>query len=143
MPELWRAIYADTAETFAAEGNLRLEFLVIDGKDAAFFLALADGDRVYDIAVGFREEFKSLSPGTVLMQRALRGYCAEGVRTVVSQGPYPYKRHWSTGQLDCSQVRFFGPSLRGRLSHLGATRLLPLVEGLRTRRSRWHGSERK
>jgi len=93
--------------------------------------------------VGYREEFKSLSPGTVLMQRALRGYCDEGIRTVVSQGPYPYKRHWATGRIDRSRIQFFGPSLRGRSSHLAVTHVAPLIQKLKKSRSRWSESERK
>ena len=143
MPQSWRSIYTDAALAFAEEGNLRLDFLVIDETDAAFLYALLDGDTLYDMTIGYRKEFKPLAPGTVLMQRLLRRYAAEGIKTVVSQGPYPYKRHWSTGQIPQSELFFFGPSVRGRLSRFIHVHAIPHVEAWRAKHSRWYGAENR
>ena len=141
MSEQWRAVYEDTAVVFAAEGNLRLDFLVVDGRDAAFFYSLVDEETLYDVTIGYHHDFRHLSPGTVLMQRLLERYADEGIRSVVSQGPYPYKRHWSTGKVNQSDIHFFAPTLRGRLGYLVNAYLMPHVSQWQKRYSRWHNAD--
>lgn len=136
MEERYMRLFRRIVVELSREGAIRFWLLRIGGRDAAYFLALQDGEILYDIAIGFDERFRALAPGVHLTQEVLRSFLDHGTHLLVSHGDHSYKEHWATGWRAGSHLQLFAPGLRGRLAHLLRSRLSPLFRRVRARRGR-------
>lgn len=133
IAEVHNRFYRDTYARYAHKGIADISILTIGGKDAAFILGLVERGIFYDGTIGYAEEYRKFSPGTVLMQHVLRSLDAAGIHRVVSHGPYPYKDHWTTARVPRSRVFLFRPNLRGKLAYLLKVRIAPALKRMRSR----------
>jgi CelD/BcsL family acetyltransferase involved in cellulose biosynthesis len=123
MQERYRRFYTEIASRFAPRGMLDLSFLTVGGRDAAFILGLKQGGVFHDVTISFADEFRDISPGTLLMQAVARRLPEEGIRLVVSHGDHEYKRYWASGWQPQVRAVLFTGGLRGRLGRLARFQL--------------------
>ncbi len=142
--------YRGVAHAYRARGELRLAWLLIDGRPAAFAMCLARHRRLYLIKTGFDESFGKFTPGLVL-QLSLIERCFElGLEAYdLLGGDEAWKRQFATGRRDHIRIRSYRrgplplaryaarrtavPVLRQGYSYLRALRRA------RLRRPRHHG----
>jgi len=74
-----RRFFESFARSAAEAGILRLAFLRIGGRTAAVQLAAQCGGRFWLLKVGYDEEFKRASPGTILMLETIRHSASAGL----------------------------------------------------------------
>jgi CelD/BcsL family acetyltransferase involved in cellulose biosynthesis len=103
-----RRFFTAFAESAAEAGILRMALLRIGDRVAAIQLAAECGGRFWLLKVGYDEEFKRSSPGTLLMLETVR-YAAEGglesyefLGTVES-----WTRVWTEHERDCVALRAY------------------------------------
>jgi len=65
----------------AEEGILRICFLTIDGQPAAMQVAIEDKQGFWLLKVGYDQQFRSCSPGLLLMRETIRYSAEKGLRT--------------------------------------------------------------
>ena len=112
---------------------LHLSLLSIDGQDAAAVMGLVERGRYYDVTLSYAERFAHLSPGSYLVQQALKMLAASGVSIVVSHGAHDYKRRWSSRFVSSPRTFLFAPSLRGSSARFIRFQAAPLWRWLRLR----------
>lgn len=99
-----RAVLADAAAGFLARGWLRLYALRIGGRTAAVQLGWAARGRAYYYIGGWDPAYAKLSPGSLLVEHAVRAAVREGAREFdFLRGREPYKYAW--GARDQPQFR--------------------------------------
>ena len=83
--------------SMAERGALRLAFLRIGPKIVAMQYAVQANDRIWVLKIGYDEQYRSCSPGMLLMQSMLR-YAADcGLRSYEFLGsPAPWINRWTT-----------------------------------------------
>lgn len=91
--------YREMARRFAARGELALSGMWLDGRLAAFDLALVHGNRYWSLKTGFDESFQAVTPGLVL-RRALVERCFDlGLASHELLGAdAPWKRAFATSE---------------------------------------------
>lgn len=102
----------------AEAGMLRLAGLRVDGNPAGALYAMVWGKSCYFYQSGFSPEFKSLSPGTLLVADAIRRSIDEGLEVFdFLRGDEPYKRRWKPQDVE-KNLRYLSaaPTLPGRLA---------------------------
>ena len=119
--------YREIVRRFAPRGMIDLSILSIDGRDAAFTLAILERHIYWQILVAYDESLEEFSPGTFLLQNVFRALPGEGIRRVVSHGGYEYKKRWASAIVPETSVCVFSRSLRAALSHLVKVRISPLL----------------
>jgi CelD/BcsL family acetyltransferase involved in cellulose biosynthesis len=70
------SFYRAVANEFTQRGELRLSWIALDGRMAAFDLCILHRDRLYLLKTGFDEEFRRLAPGLV-MRLSIIEHCFE------------------------------------------------------------------
>jgi CelD/BcsL family acetyltransferase involved in cellulose biosynthesis len=96
------AFYRDIAHAYAARGELRLVWLHVDDKPAAFSLCLERARRIYLLKTGFDEALAHVTPGLV-QHLDLIEWCFEtGRETYELLGvAEPWKLQFATGARRC------------------------------------------
>ena len=115
--------YRELVDIFGSQDALDLAILVIDGRDAAFSLGLIERQTYYHTMIGYDDEMGDRSPGTYLLQEVFKYLPASGVSSVMSHGPYDYKKRWASEVIAQQTVCVFGHDLRARLAHWVGTKL--------------------
>jgi CelD/BcsL family acetyltransferase involved in cellulose biosynthesis len=106
-----RGFYAAVARWAAAAGMLRLCFLRLDGRAAAFVLGLRDGGVFYVVKGGYDRALRRHAPGKLLMRALLADCAATGVTRVELLGAEePWKREWTRDLHERLLVRSFAPT---------------------------------
>ncbi len=96
------------AEAAADAGILRLAFLRIGGRAAAVQLAAECGGRFWLLKVGYDEEFKRSSPGTLVMLETVRHAADRGLESYELLGTVePWTRAWTDQARDCVALRAY------------------------------------
>jgi CelD/BcsL family acetyltransferase involved in cellulose biosynthesis len=109
-----RQFFVRYAEAAADAGFLRLAFLRIGGKTAAVQLAAECGGRFWLLKVGYDEEFKRASPGSLLMAETIRYSASCGLETYEFLGrAESWTRVWTETEHDCVAVRSYPVRPRG------------------------------
>lgn len=104
-----------------ASDNLRLHSLSVDHKIIAVLYCFQYKNRVYYYQAGYDSDWKTYSPGRLLMAYAIENAIAEGMKVFdFLRGDEAYKSAW-TRQYHIENRIHFPSSLKGRIS------LLPLV----------------
>lgn len=120
-------------EKFAPRGMVDLSILSINGRDAAFTLALVERGTYFHVSIAHDEEMAALSPGSFLLQEVFRILPGLGVHRVVSHGDYEYKRRWASSIVQPRKILLFARTVRGALSRFAKFRLQKAWERLRVR----------
>jgi len=108
--------YRELARWAAARGWLRLAFLRINGRAAAFDYCLERKGVHYLLKTGYDPAWQQLSPGTLLRYRMLARAFSEGIQIYDFLGDdVLWKRPWTKKSNDRLRVQAFAPSLPGRL----------------------------
>ncbi len=109
-----RAFFTAFAVRAADVGMLRLAFLRIGGLPAAVQLAVESGGRYWLLKVGYDEQFKRCSPGTLLMLETVRYAAARGLTAFELLGTVePWTRMWKASERKCVAVRAYPTSPGG------------------------------
>jgi CelD/BcsL family acetyltransferase involved in cellulose biosynthesis len=102
------AFFTAFARRAADAGMLRLAFLRIGGRTAAVQLAAECGGRFWLLKVGYDEEFKRSSPGTLLMLETVRYAATRGLTAFELLGTVePWTRIWTTSERKCVALRTY------------------------------------
>ncbi len=87
--------HCEAAAEFLRAGMLRLYLLRIGGRSVASFYGFADRRRAYYYLGGFDPEFRQLSPGTLIVDHAIREAIREGLEAFdFLRGREAYKYRW-------------------------------------------------
>ena len=105
-----REFFTEFAAGAADAGILRLAFLRIAGRTAAVQLAVECGGRFWLLKVGYDEEFKRSSPGTLLMLETVRHAAALGLESYEFLGTVEsWTRVWTEHERACVALRAYPP----------------------------------
>ena len=105
-----RDFFTAFAQSAADAGFLRLAFLRIGDRTAAVQLAAECGDRFWLLKVGYDEEFKRSSPGTLLMLETVRYAATQGLRSYELLGTAEaWTRVWTETERECVALRAYPP----------------------------------
>lgn len=109
-----RRFYGEIARWAAARGWLRLAFLHVDGRPAAFDLCLEQGGVHYLLKTGYDPAFAALSPGKVLRHAMLERAFRAGLRSYELLGESePWKLRWTSTTRARELVQVFRSSPAG------------------------------
>jgi CelD/BcsL family acetyltransferase involved in cellulose biosynthesis len=109
-----RRFFERFAELAAEAGFLRIAFLRIDGRAAAVQLAAECGGRFWLLKVGYDEEFKRSSPGSLLMLETIRHAAGRGLASYELLGTAePWTRVWTERERECLAIRAYPPRPAG------------------------------
>ena len=133
LADIHRDYLATLARRFGRRGMLHLSLLSMNGEDAAAVMGLVERSCYYDVTLAYAERFAHLSPGSFLVQEALKRLAAAGVSTAVSHGAHEYKRRWSSRFVSSPRTFLFAPSLRGSSARFIRFQAAPLWRWLRLR----------
>jgi len=134
MAEHHRAFYRETIALFSERDEADLAILTIDGRDAAFIVALVERDTYFDFTISFSDEFAAVSPGIYLMLQVLKRLPEAGIKRVVSYGDHPYKLRWASGWVPRVRLSLFGRGPRARLARLAKFEIGPRMAWLKRRK---------
>jgi CelD/BcsL family acetyltransferase involved in cellulose biosynthesis len=111
---LRRMFFRRYATAAAREGILRLCFLRIGQKNAAMQLAVECGERFWLLKIGYDEEFRRCSPGTLLMVETIRYAVTRGLRAYELLGcPESWTAIWTRRAHPCASLRAYPTNARG------------------------------
>jgi CelD/BcsL family acetyltransferase involved in cellulose biosynthesis len=103
-----RLFFTAFAEAAAEAGFLRLAFLRIGGRPAAAQLAAESAGRFWLLKVGYDEEFKRASPGSLLMLETIRHAADAGLDSYELLGrSEPWTRVWTERERACASLRAY------------------------------------
>jgi CelD/BcsL family acetyltransferase involved in cellulose biosynthesis len=109
-----RLFFTRYAEAAADAGTLRLAFLRIAGRTAAVQLAAECGGRFWLLKVGYDEEFRRSSPGTLLMLETIRYAATRELESYELLGQVePWTRFWTEQERECIALRAYPPRPAG------------------------------
>lgn len=99
-----------------AEGRLHVQFLVIDGRPAAYNLGYLVADEYAYLKTTFASECQHLGAATFLRGRLMEDLIARGIRLVDFAGdPYDWERQWTHEVRGHLMLTAYSGSLRSRL----------------------------
>jgi CelD/BcsL family acetyltransferase involved in cellulose biosynthesis len=117
------AFYREVARWASERGWLRLWFLRLDGRPIAFAYCLEQGERLYELKVGFNIDYGKFGPGVVLTQARLSHSFSAGLRSYEFLGQAErHKLDWTTTCRDRIRVQAFARTPAGIASRLLWTR---------------------
>jgi CelD/BcsL family acetyltransferase involved in cellulose biosynthesis len=103
-----RLFFRRYASAAARDGILRLCFLRIGRRYAAMQLAVECGDRFWLLKIGYDEEFRRCSPGTLLMVETIRYAVTRGLRAYELLGcPESWTAIWTRRTHPCASLRAY------------------------------------
>lgn len=126
-----RQFYWSVARWAAERGWLRLAFLRLDGRVAAFNFGLEANRRYYSIKSGMDESFRQLAPGMLLRYEMIKRSFDTGLQSYeMLGGDEPWKRDWTDDKRPRLRAMSFDRSLAGRTGWLMAARARPAAKAL-------------
>jgi CelD/BcsL family acetyltransferase involved in cellulose biosynthesis len=129
-PETER-FYREIAAWAASRGMLRLAFLHVGDRVAAFQIALTGQGTWYALKSGFNPEFRAGSPGKLLMHETLRHAISAEIASYRMGAVEGYKLRWANTFTSLSQIQAFPPSVLGRVDWAAFRYGRPMAESLR------------
>jgi CelD/BcsL family acetyltransferase involved in cellulose biosynthesis len=125
------SFYRSVAEWAAERGWLRLAFLRVDGRPAAFDLCLEANGVVYALKGGFDPELRSYGPGMLLVRETLMHAFERGLDRYEFLGADdPYKLAWTDTAHERVRLVTYPPTLRDGAQLLGERVARPLARRL-------------
>ncbi len=108
--------HREATERLLESGQLRLNWLVLDGQPVAAEYSLTGGGVLYAYQSGMAPEAEQHAPGTLAFMATLRAAIEEGYHAVdLLRGDEPYKQHWRAVPRSTHDVRILRPGLPGHL----------------------------
>jgi CelD/BcsL family acetyltransferase involved in cellulose biosynthesis len=108
------AFYRQYAVSAAEEGILRMCFLRIDGRAAAMQIAVEYRGALWIFKTGYDDEFKSCSPGSLLIAELAGDAAARGLGAYEFLGNVEeWTRMWTEDQVDCVSLRSYPVGFHG------------------------------
>src|SRR5262249_49163166 len=121
--------YTRLAESQADLGQLRLTFLVADGKRISFNYILCSDRKLYAVKIGYDPAYHTYSPGNLLLNLILQDACAAHLAEYDFLG---IDDHWKFDWTDSARghrwLFLFKDRLRPRLLHLAKFRVVPIIK---------------
>jgi CelD/BcsL family acetyltransferase involved in cellulose biosynthesis len=106
--------YRKFAEDACARGVLRVCFLRIDRRAVAMQVAIESAERFWLLKIGYDEEFKRCSPGTLLTHETIRYAASRGLSGYEFLGVVePWTAVWKSASRSCVSVRVYPARWRG------------------------------
>jgi CelD/BcsL family acetyltransferase involved in cellulose biosynthesis len=135
------AFYRDVAQTFAQDGTFRVSELRVDGRLAAFDVALLRGGHVASLITSYDESLGSYSPGLVLRMAIVEACFEQGLAANDLLGTMlEWKTKFATGSRPTQTLRVYrrrpGPVARYGLRALVWPAIKPRYARLRELRRR-------
>ncbi|MBF5040773.1 GNAT family N-acetyltransferase [Aggregicoccus sp. 17bor-14] len=131
--------YTALAHRAAAEGQLALYFLKLDGQPIAFQFGLAYGERYLAMKPGYDEAYADVSPGQLLTESLIEDCVRRGIRELDLLGDdSPSKREWTERARRHGWLFVFRDSLVGRTLHSAKFRWAPMARRMVRRWARTH-----
>lgn len=97
--------------------ELTVCLLDLDGIPAAYSLGFRFGNKIYGRSTAFREQFRALSPGSVLMEKIIRDAFAAGCREFdFTRGDEGYKDLWTSHVRHSHELVMYSTALRTRVA---------------------------
>lgn len=129
-----RFFYTEIARAYLARGELRLTWLEIDGRPAAFGLCLERARRLYCLKAGMDDGLRPLSPGLLLDYYTIE-HCFElGLERYELLGEdAAYKRYFATARSDVVRVHSYRRRLPGVARYLTRRLGRPVAVAVRQR----------
>jgi CelD/BcsL family acetyltransferase involved in cellulose biosynthesis len=114
------SFYRAVAEWALERGWLRLAFLRVDGRAAAFDLCLEEGGVIYALKGGFDPDMRRFGPGTLLVRETLIHAFDRGLSRYEFLGADdPYKLAWTDRAHERVRLVTHPPTLRENAARLG------------------------
>jgi CelD/BcsL family acetyltransferase involved in cellulose biosynthesis len=111
------AFYRGYAIAAAEEGILRMCFLRIDGRAAAMQLAVEHRGALWIFKTGYDDQFKSCSPGSLLIAELASHAAARGLEAYEFLGKAEeWTRMWTEDHVDCVSLRSYPSAFRGAMA---------------------------
>jgi len=128
-----KAFHRGLSDLFGKHAMVTLWMLKKDTKPVAFEFQLTYNGIVYPIRADYDEEFRDLSPGSVLECHILKTLFEEGgVREYYSCGhTYPYLLKWTENTKRHINVEIFSKKARSYGLHLLEYRMLPFMRKMK------------
>lgn len=131
----FRAFHLAVSRDLLARRQLRLAWLVDQGRPLAVEYQFVDAKAVYAYQAGVDLSMASCSPGKLSMMAAIQFAIDQGCSSFdLLRGDEPYKANWRAQPVACHDLRLWPKRLRGRLEcglwhgyTLAARRLKPLL----------------
>lgn len=110
------AFHRDVAGRFLALGQLRMQWIELDGRPVAAEYSFVGGATVYYYQGGFEPELADERPGWLSFAISLRGAIEEGYQAYdFLRGDEPYKASWGATQRPLARVRIVGRQKSARV----------------------------
>lgn len=128
-PEIDRTFHPALMRWASEQKTLRLFLLLLDGRPIATQLWLVKRRRAYAVKFAYDEAFRELSPGALLMWRAIEHLLdVDRVEQFdFLKGDDPYKKQWSNQRRQRLALLAFSAGFRGRTARWLDRELLPWV----------------
>lgn len=120
--------YVRLAEREACAGRLQLTFLRVGGKRIAFSYLLRSERRLYAVKIGYDREYRTYSPGNMLLNLVVKEACAKQIEEYDFLGADDeWKFEWTGSKRDHRWLFLFRNNLRGRLIHYLKFNVVPAL----------------
>ena len=114
----FEAFHEEMARTFLARGDLRLQWLELDGTPIAAEYHLLAGDTLYGYQSGIDPDRLDEEPGRLAGIAVIRQAIDEGLAVYdLLRGDEPYKAHWRACPTPTDQLTLVNPRRRSRSRH--------------------------
>jgi CelD/BcsL family acetyltransferase involved in cellulose biosynthesis len=121
--------YVRLAEREAFAGRLQLTFLRVGGKRIAFSYLLRSERRLYAVKIGYDREYRTYSPGNMLLNLVVKEACARKIEEYDFLGSADeWKFEWTSSKRDHRWLFLFRDNLRGRLIHFLKFNVVPALK---------------
>lgn len=129
------AFHAHATRELLAKGQLRLDFLLADGRPITSEYQFTNGDTVFSYQSGFDPEYNSIGAGNISLMTAIKSAIDEGFKTFdFLRGSEFYKQRWAATETKTLDIHVHQKNLNGSLGHafLGTKDLLRSVRSMMT-----------
>lgn len=114
-----RSYYRSLCEGALQRGRLHLMLMYLEDRPIAYNLGLRQADRYSYIKTSFDEEFRSVSPATVLRARLVETLIAEDVRSLdFPAEPYQWEEQWTDQLRWHTSILLFNTTPNARLNRI-------------------------
>jgi CelD/BcsL family acetyltransferase involved in cellulose biosynthesis/ribosomal protein S18 acetylase RimI-like enzyme len=112
------AFLREASRRFLERGQLRLQWMEVDGQPIAFDSSFVDQGGVYLYQTAFDPEKADLGPGRLHLQASIAQAIEEGHRFFdFLRGDEPYKHHFRATAIPLFEMRLVAPRVRPRLGY--------------------------
>jgi CelD/BcsL family acetyltransferase involved in cellulose biosynthesis len=116
--EQFTAFLFDVAERMYERGQLRLQWIEVDGTPVAVDFSVSGSQCVYGYQCGINPDYSKLRPGTLMMATNFQQAIRDGYREFdFLRGDEDYKTHWAADRRPSRRIRVVPPGAVARTKH--------------------------